>query len=77
MAYLTDHYQFVNVKGDFSMQTKVKFGVPQDTILGQFLLFFCTFSLAIVIPRYAICFPRVMSQQVLIRDTRLIKLIHL
>lgn len=36
-SYLTDLYQFIDVNGNFSMDTKVKSGVPQGSVLGPLI----------------------------------------
>jgi hypothetical protein len=33
-SYLADHYHFVCVNEELSNQTKVKYGVPQGSVLG-------------------------------------------
>ncbi|XP_058233510.1 probable RNA-directed DNA polymerase from transposon BS isoform X2 [Hemibagrus wyckioides] len=55
-SYLTDQYQFVDLDGDFSMHTKVMFGVPQGSVLGPMLFSLYMLPLGAIIHKHGISF---------------------
>uniref|UniRef100_A0A3B1KHN7 Uncharacterized protein n=1 Tax=Astyanax mexicanus TaxID=7994 RepID=A0A3B1KHN7_ASTMX len=55
-SYLTDHYQFVRINDIPSRYTKVRYGIPQEPILGLLLFTFYMLPLGLVMRKHYVNF---------------------